>query len=55
MFKVIKKNKTCIKAKHKAFTNFALSKSNNKPKSGAFKEKKNILNSRNMRNIAINI
>ena len=40
LFKAIKEKKTRIKAKHKAFANFASTKSNAKPKKGASKEKK---------------
>ncbi len=40
LFKAIEEEKTCIKAKHKAFANFLLTKSNVKPKRGASKEKK---------------
>ena len=39
-FKAIEEEETCIKAEHKASTNFASTKSNAKPKGGASKEKK---------------
>lgn len=43
MFKVIEEKKTCIKAKHKVFSNFALIKSNTKSKKKALKKKKKLV------------
>lgn len=43
LFKVIEEEKTHIKAKYKASTNFASTKSNAKPKEGTSKEKKEVV------------
>ena len=37
LFKIIEEEETCIKAKHKDFANFVLTKSNTKPKKRALK------------------
>lgn len=40
LFKAIEEEKTCMKAKYKASTNFASTKWNNKPKEGSSKRNK---------------
>lgn len=39
LFKAIKEEKSCIKAKHKAFANFSITKSNAKSKERDFNKK----------------
>lgn len=55
LFKAIEKEKTCIKAKYKAFANFVVIKSNVKSQEGVAKKKKNLLSSQNIKNRAANI
>lgn len=54
-FNIIMEEKTYIKTKFQAFANFAITKSNLKSKKRAIKEKKSLLNSQSIKNLAISI